>query len=249
MCATGRCARTSESWIFAVGLLQRSVEWASQSGVGVQVRSTRLVSLVQRSVAAVSYEVEALDAPVRIVVQSELVANDALPPAGGDPRVSAVLEAPLHSRSHACGDAGAALLHCTAGSGLRIAAAMEHRVEGPSSVKVSAESFPDLGRVTVTAVLEPGERLRLVKFVAYGWSSERSEPAVRDQVAAALTAAQETGWEGLVVEQRAYLDDFWAARMSRSTVTPGSSRQCASLCSTSCRPGPGPRDGPSRRKA
>jgi len=32
---------------------------------------------------------------------------------------------------------------------------------------------------------------------------------VRDQVAAALTAACATGWEALLAEQRSYLDDFW----------------------------------------
>jgi alpha,alpha-trehalose phosphorylase len=194
---------------FRSGLLERHVEWVSQSGRGVRVCSTRLVSLVQRSVAAISYEVEPLDAAVRVVVQSELVANEALPSAGGDPRVSAVLAAPLRSESHASRDAGASLLHCTAASGLRVAAAMDHHIEGPSSAQVSAESFPDLGRVTITASLEPGQRLHVVKFVAYGWSAERSEPAVRDQVAAALTAAGQTGWDGLVDEQRAYLDDFW----------------------------------------
>ncbi len=194
---------------FRAGLLQRYVEWVSQGGRGVRVRSTRLVSLAQRSVAAISYEVEPLDAPVRVVVQSELVANEALPPAGGDPRVPAVFEAPLHSKSHASRDARVSLLHRTATSGLRVAAAIDHRVEAPSSVQATAESFPDLGRVTVTAALEPGERLHIVKFVAFGWSAVRSEPAVRDQVAAALTAASQTGWEGLVDEQRAYLDDFW----------------------------------------
>jgi alpha,alpha-trehalose phosphorylase len=194
---------------FRTGLLQRHVEWLSRGRRGVRVRSTRLVSLVQRSVAAICYEVEPLDAAVRVVVQSELVANEALPPAGGDPRKSARLEAPLHSVSHACRDARVALLHSTAASGLRIGAAMDHHIVGPPSVQVSAESSPDLGRVTITAALEPGERLQLVKFVAYGWSAIRSDPAVRDQVDAALTAATQTGWSGLVEEQGAYLGDFW----------------------------------------
>jgi alpha,alpha-trehalose phosphorylase len=202
--------RTHERLLdFRAGLLHRRVEWVSQGGHGVRVRSTRLVSLVHRSVAAISYEVEPLDAALRVVVQSELLANEALPPASGDPRVSAVLEAPLRSEEHARRDAGAVLVHRTAASGLRVAAAMDHMVEAPSSVHVSPESFPDLGRVTFTAALEPGERLHFVKFVAYGWSAVRSEPAVRDQVDAALSSAGQTGWEGLVDEQHAYLDDFW----------------------------------------
>ena len=39
----------------------------------------------------------------------------------------------------------------------------------------------------------------------------RTVPAVRDQVDAALAGAVHTGWEGLLEEQRAYLDTFWAA--------------------------------------
>jgi alpha,alpha-trehalose phosphorylase len=63
--------------------------------------------------------------------------------------------------------------------------------------------------VACTAVLQPGETFQLVKLVAYGWSAARSAPALRDQVGAALLAAHQTGWDGLLSEQRAYLDDFW----------------------------------------
>ncbi len=195
---------------FRTGLLERNAEWVSATGQGVAIRSTRLVSFVQRSVAAICYEVQALDQALRVVLQSELVANEALPPASGDPRVSAILDAPLRSEEHGCVGTQAALVHRTEKSGLRLSVAMDHQVEGPASTKVSSESFPDLARVTVTASLEPGERLRLIKFVAYGWSAVRSEPAVRAQVAAALTAAVQTGWQGLVAGQRAYLEDFWS---------------------------------------
>ncbi|HEX7267756.1 MAG TPA: glycosyl hydrolase family 65 protein, partial [Streptosporangiaceae bacterium] len=57
--------------------------------------------------------------------------------------------------------------------------------------------------------VKPGQRLRLTKLVAYGWSGTRSLPAVRDQVWAALSGAKQTGWDGLLAEQREYLDDFW----------------------------------------
>src|SRR5204863_8983428 len=54
-----------------------------------------------------------------------------------------------------------------------------------------------------------GDRLRVVEFLACGWSSQRSASALRDQVVAALTEARHSGWEGLVSSQREYLDDFW----------------------------------------
>ncbi|HVA07559.1 MAG TPA: hypothetical protein VNG12_12545, partial [Acidimicrobiales bacterium] len=144
--------RTHERTLdFRSGLLERRAEWVSQGGRGIKVRSARLVSLVQRSVAAISYEVEPLDAAVRVVIQSELVANEPLPKASGDPRVAAVLEEALCSEAHATSATGASLSHSTRTSGLRLATAMDHRVEGPSSVQVTTESSPDLGRVTITA--------------------------------------------------------------------------------------------------
>ena len=42
------------------GTLARTVEWVSPGHRAVRVRSTRLVSLTQRAIAAISYEVEAV---------------------------------------------------------------------------------------------------------------------------------------------------------------------------------------------
>jgi len=86
---------------------------------------------------------------------------------------------------------------------------MDHIVEGPDGTTDEMDVFDDLARLTVTAELAPGRPLRIVKFLAYGWSAERSMPAMRDQVAAARAGAAHRGWDGLVAEQRAYLDDFW----------------------------------------
>jgi alpha,alpha-trehalose phosphorylase len=207
----GRLVTHQRMLDFRDGVLHREAEWISPGGTGVRVHSTRLVSLVQRSIAAICYDVEPLERAVRVVVQSELVANETLPSArGSDPRRSAALLAPLVAEDHACGGTGASLLHHTGLSGLRIGVAMQHRIDAPPSTQVSGESAPDLGRVTITATLQPGERLRVIKFVAHGWSSTRSRPAVRDQVAAALDDAVQSGWDGLIAEQRTYLDDFWA---------------------------------------
>ena len=63
--------------------------------------------------------------------------------------------------------------------------------------------------MTIATELEPGQRLRLVKLLAYGWSRRRSLPAVRDQVDAALASARRSGWDELAAGQREYLDAFW----------------------------------------
>jgi alpha,alpha-trehalose phosphorylase len=195
---------------FRTGLLHRSVEWTSPAGSTVRIRSTRLVSFTQRSVAAIAYEVEPLGSAVRIVLQSELVANEQLPEAGGDPRSAAALASPLVAEENFARQGRLRLVHRTARSGLRVAAAADHVVRGPDGTVISSESSDDLSRVTVTARLRPGRRLRIEKFIAYGWSGTRSLPALHDQVDAALAAATGTTWDGLCAEQHDYLTEFWA---------------------------------------
>ncbi len=173
------------------------------------VSSTRLVSFAHRAVAAICYEVEATEQPVRIILQSELVANEFQPALSNDPRVSAVLERPLEHVSRDIEQHGALLLHRTRSSALLMAAGMDHVVEAPGRFAEETDAREDWARTTVVCTLQPGERLRVVKHLAYGWSSVRSPAAVRDQVAAGLTAARFTGWEGLLANQRDYLDEFW----------------------------------------
>ena len=194
------------------GTLTRKLDWSSPAGARVRVTSVRMVSLTQRAVAAISYTVEAVDSALRVVAQSELVANEELPPGGRDPRVAAVLEAPLVSEEHQTYDgvrSRVVMVHKTRASGLRLAAGMSHEISGPERMRCATESFPDLGRATIAAELPAGATLRIVKYLGYGWSSQRSRPALIDQVVGALAAAQLTGWDGLLAEQREYLDEFW----------------------------------------
>jgi len=194
---------------FRAGTLSRTADWISPVGLTVRLSSVRLVSFTQRAIVGISYEVEPLDGPVSVVVQSELLANEQLPAPGGDPRAAPAVEPPLVSEDHSCCAATATLIHRTKRSGLRVAAAMDHVISGSPRVHIAAVAAPDSARVSVTDVLAPGQRLRVMKLIAYGWSRERTVPALRDQVAAALDAARQTGWEQLLTDQRRYLDEFW----------------------------------------
>ena len=64
------------------------------AGRTVRVCSVWLVSFTYRPAAAICYEVEPVDGPARSTVQSELTANEQLPPAGADPGW------PRRSRTH-----------------------------------------------------------------------------------------------------------------------------------------------------
>lgn len=193
------------------GVLRRVAKWSTPTGKRVEIRSTRLVSLTHRSVLAVEYVVQAID-PVRVVLQSELVTDEEVPTASADPRAAAALRAPFVPVEHSCAGTRLHLQHRTRASGIEVAVEADHILDSSPEVsyEVHGDCRPDWARTTVASALGPGQELRLVKIVSYGWSSIRSTPALRDQVAAGLSGALRTGWEGLVQEQRAVLDEFWA---------------------------------------
>ncbi len=191
------------------GTLARQAHWRSPAGHEVKVTSTRLVSFAHRGVAALEYVVEAIGQFTRVTVQSELVANEDVPVSSGDPRVSARLDQPLEAVQHEHAERSALLLHRTRSSELLMAAGMDHEVDVPGRVEIGTDSTDDWARTTVICGLRPGQRLRIVKYLSYGWSALRSRPALRDQVAAGLASARYSGLQGLLDGQRQYLDDFW----------------------------------------
>ena len=191
------------------GTLTREVDWESPTGRRIRVRSTRLVSFTQRAIAAIEYVVEAVDGKARVIVQSELMANEPSAPRSDDPRLAGALENPLVAVEQDVHDRRVTLLHRTRRSGLQVAAGMDHLVEAACEVSVESTATEDWARTTFECTLEPGQRLRIVKLLGYGWSGWRSAPALRDQVAAALTGARHTGLAEMHAEQRAYLDEFW----------------------------------------
>lgn len=109
----GQLRRHERRLDLRTGLLHRELEWESPTGRAVRVGSTRLVSFAQRAVIAISYEVEALDGPTPVVVQSELVTNEPLPATEGDPRASGQIESPLQPEFYEAVDARGILAHRT----------------------------------------------------------------------------------------------------------------------------------------
>ena len=216
------------------GVLRRQAEWVSPAEQAVRLSSVRLVSFAQRAVGhhvrgRAAWRSKASGA---IRACGKRAAASRRP--GRSPRQLWHGPRPCVPSTSPTTTPGSCSSTSTKESGLRMAAAMDHIVEGPPGTQTSAESGEDLGRVTVATELEPGQRLRLVKFLGYGWSSQRSVPAVRDQVEA-LAAATRSGWEGLLSAQRDYLDDFWEHADVELEGMPSSSRRSASRSSTPCR--------------
>jgi len=207
----GRATEHHRVLDFRTGTLRRETVWESPTGRRVRVRTERLVSFTQRAVAAIRFEVEPLDGEAQLVVQSDLLANEPIERKTKDPRVAAQLRSPLRGEYAAAKDYRAVLIHRTKKSKLRIAAAMDHELETDDGLRTEIHAEEDLARLTAAVDVPSHSKLRVTKYLGYGWSQRRSVPALRAQVDAAVSGALQTGWDGLLAEQRAFLDEFWAS--------------------------------------
>lgn len=197
---------------FRDGTLHREAEWVSPTERRVRIESTRIVSFSRRPIAAVRYRVHAVSHEISVTIQSESLPNEPLPITHSDPRVQELLTAPLVGVDAAVIGTAATLLHRTRESGLTVAVAMDHAVtaSGAAQPTLTTEASQDLSRTTVRVVLAPGEHVELVKFVGHEWSATTSTSALRDRAEAAVADARRAGWDALVEEQRAHLDEYWA---------------------------------------
>lgn len=198
------------------GVLARDLDWTAPGGARLRVSTARLASLVERSVAALRYEVRCEEGPVSLVLESDLVANDSDPVVENpDPQVDAALGRPYDDRRQDPSRGGGVLVHATRHSGVVVGSGIDHRVtlvradgrEEPVTPQV--EVTADEVRATVVTTLEPGERLVVVKLLAYVRSGTARDSVLADHVRAHLAAARALGWAGLHEANRAHLDDFW----------------------------------------
>ncbi|MEU9824962.1 glycoside hydrolase family 65 protein [Micromonospora chersina] len=209
---TGTVRRHERVLDLRAGVVRRKTEWISPGGRGVRVRSTRLVSLPRRPVAAVDYQVEPLDGPVEVRVCADLLANERVPERADDPRAASVIHDPLTAETGRHDGTDGVLVHRTERSAQRVAVAVAHQVDAPGTAATDTELTPDRFRLAVTGPLRPGERIRVTKFAAYECAHVDGTPAgeLADLVVAEADTARAEGFTALLDAQRAALDATWA---------------------------------------
>lgn len=203
----GRLEHHHQYLDFRAGTLERVARWTSPAGHTVEIRSTRLVSLTQRAIAAIDYRVTAVSGPVDITVLSEIVADEPLPRIHPDDRVMEPLVAPLTPVGQTATETGAALLFRTRSSGIGVAVAMDHVVSGVA--EIASEVGDHVARTTIATRLSAGDSIRVVKYVGHERSDALSDAALRDRADAAVDSASRSGWETLLRDQHEFLSSFW----------------------------------------
>ncbi|WP_369069752.1 glycoside hydrolase family 65 protein [Kineococcus terrestris] len=174
------------------GTLRRAARWTSPSGASLELRSERLVPLEVPGLVLVDHRVRALEEPLDVEVRSAVVAS-----------------AELHDTRTSAGQRGGVLRQRTDGSGLAVAAVVEHEVTGPADTEVRTHATSDRVVTASRVRLAPGEQLRVVKVVALGWKPKDDTEDLVQDLQHVVADGLRAGFERLAQQQRAVLDEFW----------------------------------------
>jgi alpha,alpha-trehalose phosphorylase len=207
--ATARVLRFERVLDMRIGVLVREVEWETARGRRLLVRSRRLASLADRHLAAIDYEVVALDGDAHVTLSSELVTHAPVQSTDDPRRGKGFAEkvlVPRDARTHADG----ALLHlATRNSGLELACGMAHQIDSPAEVTVDARAEGDGARFVAQVDLAAGESLRLSKFVAYHWERQARAGDLIGRVERTLDRAHSKGYGAIEAAHGAEVEEFW----------------------------------------
>jgi alpha,alpha-trehalose phosphorylase len=207
---------------FREGTLTRDLIWRTPASKRVRVRSQRLVSLAHRHLAVLTLEVTMLDGSAPVAVSSQFlnrqdgedeyhVTLHALGHAT-DPRKMRtfdhrVLE-PRLQREH---EREVVLGYRCSNSKMTLACAYRHIIDTPADHQVETLVGEDLAKTVVTARMHEGQHLRIVKLVSYHTSTGVPAEELADRCHRTLDRATVDGVGSILVEQREWLDEFWAS--------------------------------------
>ncbi|MCB0912857.1 MAG: glycoside hydrolase family 65 protein [Propionibacteriaceae bacterium] len=205
---------------FRDGVLVRELVWRTPSGKHVQLRSRRMVSLAERHLAVLDYEITLLDADAPVVVSCEILNRQdgqdefhveaAAMGSGFDPRRAAKLTGRvLEPVSHWEGDGRTVLGYRVAASKMTLAVAADHSIQTTDEYEVLSSVDDDVAKHVFRIQGTMGTTTRITKVVSYHTSRVVPPLELIDRCRRTLDRARENGAPALFAAQRAWLDDFW----------------------------------------
>ncbi|MCL2490812.1 MAG: hypothetical protein FWF36_08880, partial [Propionibacteriaceae bacterium] len=192
---------------FRTGLLTRETTWATPSGP-VVVRAQRMVSFTRRGLVMNTVEVTPAQAGnVTVRQRLGLPGSEPANTRGLDPRVGTVLTDPVFEMT---GREATDDWLCLS---VRTIRAQRGLTCGVNSQLIAG----GLPAEPMTGADERGAWLSwscpsasTVKLVSMAWFEVGDDETAADEARQQLAAAQAVGWDALVAEQAAWLDDSWA---------------------------------------
>jgi len=208
---------------FRTGEYSREILWRTPAGKRVRVRSTRMVSLTERHLAAMTFEVTLLDASAPVAISSQILnrqdGEDEYHVAaksmgeGVDPRqaerMSRRVLDPVINRGNS--ETGRVELGYRAvDSGMTLGVAADHLFATENVYEMSVQTDDDLAKVVYRIDAEPGVPITLTKYVAYHTSRGVPSRELLDRCARTLGRALKSGLDRLRSDQADWLQTFWA---------------------------------------
>jgi len=208
---------------FRTGEYSREILWRTPAGKSVRVRSTRMVSLTERHLAAMTFEVTLLDASAPIAISSQILnrqdgedeyhvaaksMGEGVDPRKAERMVRRVLE-PIINRGNP--ETGRVELGYRAvDSGMTLAVAADHIFATENVYESSVQTDDDLAKVVYRVDAEPGVPITLTKYVAYHTSRGVPPRELLDRCGRTLARVLESGLDRLRSDQADWLETFWA---------------------------------------
>ena len=217
--------------IMKSGTLDREILWETPAGKQVSIRSRRLVSFVNRHVAAISYCVTLLNAQAFVVISSEIATNELSARSNeDDSRLAKPFSGRiLHPRTSYYKDRRILLCHATDKSRLTLTCTSDNALESscPHSYKVAHTA--DFGQVAFTIEAQAGCPIQLTKYMVYHASQTACAEELCGRAEWTMDRVVNQGFQQLLASQEQYMDDFWRRsdvriknimedRITRSTV-------------------------------
>jgi alpha,alpha-trehalose phosphorylase len=193
------------------GTLDREILWETPSGKQVLITSRRLVSFVNRHVAAISYCVTVLNAEAAVVISSEMQANAVGAVTDpNDPRQRKTFAGRVlyHQSSYQNGRR-IVLCHATERSRLTLACATDHLLETSCPYSDKVTHGEDFGQVVFTIGAQPHQQIQLTKFIVYHSSPMASANELGNRCEWTMDRMITQGVQQLFTSQEQYLEDFW----------------------------------------
>jgi alpha,alpha-trehalose phosphorylase len=193
------------------GALERTVVFQLPDGRRFRAHSERIVSLAQRHLACIRYEVTALGEPARLVISSELVTPENGP--GGetlDPRQSRQL-APGSLQPGIEHEHGVRVIRTyqTCSSGLTVATGVDHQFDDRAVSHLRTRLDPRRAHVLFEMDAPAGVPVGITKWLAYHYGRHDATELV-NRVGLTLARARGKGLEATIADHKREVADFWA---------------------------------------
>ena len=207
---------------FRTGEYRREILWRTPAGKRVRVRSTRMVSLTERHLAAMTFEVTLLDASAPIEISSQILnrqdgedeyyvaaksMGEGVDPRKAERMARRVLKPIIHRGSSETGRVE--LGYRAVESGMTLAVAADHLFATENTYERSVQTDDDLAKVVYRVDAEPGVPITLTKYVAYHTSRGVPPRELLDRCAWTLGRALRSGLDRLRSDQADWLAKFW----------------------------------------